>query len=150
MADTASLQETMRQLEANVAHMRKLIDEQAAVEVADQLELKLPPEIRVPRREVVATYLGRHRDMLDIVSKFGVALVNEFNNEPAEIELDQYDDPEIDDHYLTFTVRLPAYPDDGRSLMDRLDRVSDALDDQFSSASGEVLVTSDFRPLSVS
>src|SRR5207248_2026455 len=98
---------------------------------------------------VVAAYLRDHPDMVAIVNALGAALVREFEHEPAQIELDQYDDPEIDDHYLTFMVRLPVYPEDVRALMDRLDRVSDPFDAQFTTVSGSVLVTTDFQPVSV-
>src|SRR5689334_14954125 len=123
MADALDLQETLSQVEAGVARLRKLVDAQAAAGVAETIERALPPEITVPRPEVVATYVGKHPDMLDIVTSLAADLVREFGREPVQIELDQYDDPEIDDHYLTFTVRLPIYPEDIHLFMDHLDRV---------------------------
>ena len=108
------------------------------------MELSLPPEIRMPRREVVATYLGRHPDTVSVVASLAAALVREFEHEPAQIELDQYDDPEIDDHYLTFWVRLPAYDE---AFMERLDKVSRTADDPLATSTGYVLITSDFRGL---
>jgi hypothetical protein len=143
MADTASLRDSMRQLEADVARMRKLIDAQDDA----QVEFLLPAEIRVPRPSVVAAYLREHPDVVEIVSGMADGLVTEFEYEPAQIELDQYDDPEIDDHYLTFMVRLPDYPDDVRSFIERLDRVSDGYGDRLTNLSGWLLVTTDFRPI---
>jgi hypothetical protein len=144
MADTLDLQAAIQQVEADVARLRKLIDAQAATEVADELELKLPPEIKLPRREVVATYLGRHRDMLDIVSKFGVALADEFKHDCARIELDVQEDDYIDEQDLVFNVRVATYDE---SLMQRIDRVSDPFDDVLSRASGWVVATTDYGPV---
>ncbi len=147
MADTLDLQDAMRQVEADIARMRKLIDEQATAEAADAMELSLPAEIRVPRPAIVAAYLGKHPDMVSIITDLGLALVHEFEHDPAQIELDQYDDPEIDDHYLTFMVRMPTYDD---AFLDRLKKISRPFDDALTTASGWVLTMSDFRPVAVS
>ena len=81
-----------------------------------------------------------------MMSRFASVVRRESGNSLSRIA---FDNAEIDDHYLTFMVRLPVYPEDVRALMDRLDRVSDPFDAQFTTVSGSVLVTTDFQPVSV-
>src|SRR5439155_21043302 len=103
------LQDAMRQVEADVARLRKLIDAQAEAEAADAIELALPPEISVPRPSVVAAYVAKHPEMLDIVKDLAVSLVREFEHEPAQIELDVCVDDYIDERDLVFNVRVAKY-----------------------------------------
>jgi hypothetical protein len=70
--------------------------------------------------------------------------VRESENEPSQIILDMYDDPEIGYHYLRFVVRLQAYD---RSLTPRLHRVSEQFYDQMVHAREGVMITTDHRPM---
>lgn len=106
----------------------------------------LPPEVRVPRPAVVAACLRDHPDVAGTVGEMAAAVVVELQGERSEIELDLYEDPEIDDYrYLTFYVRVPEY--DG-TLLDRLDTVAEQFDDRFTHTSDMVLITTDHRPMS--
>ena len=153
--DLNSLREMVSQIEADVARLRALLDDQAngqagattmtAADAAAILaNLDLPETICVPRPERVAAYLAEHPALSEIVTGMAHALIREFENEPSQIILDVYDDPEIDDHNLQYIVRLPKY---GRSLMPRLDRVSEPFFELMIRAGEGVLVTTDHRPM---
>jgi len=61
----------------------------------------------------------------------------------AELALEPYRDPEIDHRYLTLEVRQEQYESD---IMDKLHRLSEEFANELSQCSGDLLVTTDFRP----
>ena len=146
--DLARFRKSISQLEKQVKELRRIAEDATANgTVADAnavITRVLGLGILCPRPDRVAAYLWIYHDVHDIVIGFADALICEFRGERAEIELDLYGDPEIDDEYLTFLVHVPEYSDD---FMCRLDKVSARFDDQLSKASGWVLVTTDFRPV---
>jgi len=153
--DLNSLREMVSQIEADVARLRALLDSQAngeagaitmtAAGAATILaDLALPETICVPRPDRVAAYLAERPGLSDIVKGMAAALVKEFENEPSQLILDVYDDPEIDDHNLKYIVRLPKY--DG-SLRPRLDHVWEPFAEQMVRAREGVNVTTDYRSM---
>ncbi len=60
----------------------------------------------------------------------------------AQVILDVYHDPEIEDHYLTLCVRLQHYDE---SFMDRLERTESEFIELLSSRDGWLQLTTDFR-----
>jgi len=97
----------------------------------------------VPRPADVAAYLVSHRALARIVPLVCEQARREFD-QGAELLLEVYRDPEIDDRHLTLYVRLPSY--EGDAIITRLDRVTQPFEDELCSASGYLLVTTDFRP----
>jgi len=105
--------------------------------------LNLPAEILVPWPDGVNAYVRAHPELADLVRDMAATLVEEFRNGRSEIELDLYQDPEIDDRYLVLYVRLPEY--DG-SLMPRIKAVTTRFDDRRAKMDGRILITSDYEP----
>ncbi len=61
----------------------------------------------------------------------------------AELTLELYRDPEIDDRYLTLLVRQPQYE---ANIVERLDQLAAQFADELDRCTGDLLVTTDFRP----
>ena len=161
--DVQGLRRTIRNIEAQVSHLnaevarlRKIADDaegaarsEASVpslpipDLAD-IGLTLPPVILAKDRTEIVAYLRRHSDMTGPVEKAAQALVDEFGEEPSEIELVLYRDPEIEDRTLTFYVRVPTYDD---AFMARIDKVYDRLDDVLARGSEMILITTDHLPI---
>ena len=98
--------------------------------------------IVVPHAATVRNYLASHRALAKILPSVCEQARGEFGQE-AELMLQVYRDPEIDDRHLTLYVRLPVYDD---TVIARLDRVTQGFDDELCRASGYLLLTTDFRP----
>ena len=147
--DLPGLRSELRHLESRVAELRRIVHaaEQQEIAATGQADpgVPLPPEIVVPRPGAVADYLRARPDLAQIVAEMARALLQEFANEPSQIELDVYQDPEIDDRYLVYYVRLPEY-DEG--FVDRLERVSAQFDGRSGTVDDWVLVTTDYHPMS--
>lgn len=88
----------------------------------------------------VQQYLERNPDLAAVLPAICEQARQEFAR-PDELAIELYRDPEIKDEYLTLYVRQPRYEAD---LMARIERLSDALGEQTASASGYLLLTTDF------
>jgi hypothetical protein len=97
--------------------------------------------VLVPKMDDVESYLARHSDLEGLVEAICKKARAEFGVS-AELALQVYEDPEIDDRYLTLYVRQETYAHD---IIDRIEVVSGEFHRQLESASGYVLVTTDFR-----
>jgi hypothetical protein len=98
-----------------------------------------------PNPSEVDSYLNQHPDLSSILPGLARAARAEFE-EPAELSLEVYHDPEIDDHYLTLVVRLPAYD---QQTMKRIDAVWGKFEKKIGKSSGWLTLTTDFRLLKV-
>jgi hypothetical protein len=98
--------------------------------------------VKIPRSVDFGAYLESHPDLADIVPSVCAQARQEFGKH-SELILQVYRNPEIDDRHLSLIVRLPSY--DG-NIMQRLDRVTEPFEEELCSASGYLLVTTDFRP----
>jgi hypothetical protein len=96
--------------------------------------------VRIPRPQEVLAYLDRYPDMLDLVEKASAETEQEFGDD-AELSLELYRDPEIDDQYLTLYVRQAAYD---KHIMDRIEAVRERYRQALSDKSGWLHVTTDF------
>jgi len=146
--DTSDLRSTIEALEEQVARLRQIADaaESQSSRVADlaAVGLTLPPEVIVTRPDEIAQYLRKHPDLTAVVGEMAAALVEEFRGERSEIEVVLYQDPEIDDRYLTLYVRVPNYDD---TLVPRLDAVWERVDSGYPPTPEWVQVTTDHRPI---
>ena len=97
--------------------------------------------IAVSRPREVNAYLRQHPDLAELVPAVCADVRREFGSS-TELALDVYDDPEVEDSYLTLYVRPPTYEAD---LLDRIHRVSDTHAEDLARTSGHFLVTTDFR-----
>jgi hypothetical protein len=109
---------------------------------ADLLETLSPLRIFLNRPDEVRMYLVRHADLAGILPGFCARARDEFGK-GAELHLEVYHDPEIEDQFLKLTVRLPSY--DG-TVLGRLERVWQPDETMLAGSSGYLLVTTDFRP----
>jgi hypothetical protein len=100
-------------------------------------------QVLMPQEVEVRSYLARHPDVSESVERICRSARQEFGPDAALI-LGVYQDPEIDDQYLSLCVRLKSYPPD---VLDRIRAISAAYDDALADEAGHVLVTTDFRPL---
>ncbi|MFN8635696.1 MAG: hypothetical protein U0893_17755 [Chloroflexota bacterium] len=145
-ANLSDLLSTIRRLKDDVTDLSRIAESvelaRAAAGDSEPPGVDLPTEVKVPRPSAVAAYLSVHPDLAPILSDMAGALVREFQPEPSEIELAVYQDPEIDDEYLTFYVRVLHYDD---TLMSRLRAVAEPFDDRLAHASDIVLITTDHR-----
>jgi len=90
----------------------------------------------------VRGYLRRHRDLSSGLPKIINDVRNEFGPQ-ADLSLDVYRDPEIDDQYLTLRLILPRY---GPDTMNRIEAVSRGFEQHIRPTAGYVLLTTDFCP----
>jgi len=98
--------------------------------------------VRVRMRDEVYCYLIRHHDLTDLVPVVVGAALERFADR-AELSLEVYRDPEIDDQYLTLYVRQERYDD---TIMDTIKEVWREYQSDLADKSGWLLVTTDFGP----
>ena len=97
--------------------------------------------VRVPKPEEVQRYFSEYPGFQETVRPLCEAVRREFGPE-AELSLELYGDPEIDDHHLTLYVRENNYP---AGFMARVDRAIEPFQEELCRQSGWLLVTTDFR-----
>jgi hypothetical protein len=95
----------------------------------------------VPKRQEVIDYLSRFPDLEPIVPAICASMRQSFGPE-AELSLELYRDPEIDDRFVILYVRLPKYD---QTIMERIDTACRPFDAAREAAEGYFLVTTDFR-----
>ena len=90
----------------------------------------------------VGRYLGEHTELRSVVPQVCQRVREEFGPD-AELLLELYRDPEIDDRYLTLKVRQERYDS---NIIERLDQISGEFADELEPYSGQILLTTDFGP----
>ncbi len=98
-------------------------------------------QVVIRRPEDVRTYLEQHPEFIGLLPLLCERTRQEFGKE-CEIVLEVYHDPEIVDHHLSLTIRLPMYDE---KTMGRIDRVWEPYEKELAEASGFLLLTTDFR-----
>jgi hypothetical protein len=73
------------------------------------------PQVRIKNPKLVRRYLRKFNDMIDVVPEAVNAARRHFPE--AQLVLDLYEDPEIDDRYLVLYVRLWSYDE---SVMEKV------------------------------
>jgi hypothetical protein len=96
----------------------------------------------IPREDEVRDYLDQYPDLGDMLGPISVSARQEFG-ENAELALEVYGDPEIDDRYLSFYIRPSIYD---LQIMTRIEKIRDQFRDSLADCSGWLLVTTDFIP----
>jgi hypothetical protein len=90
----------------------------------------------------IMQYLTDFPDVAPIIGSLLGAARHEFGRN-AELLLELYRDPDINDKYLKVCIRVPKYDETVRR---RLEVISRSHEDLLSSASGYVTITTDYRP----
>ena len=98
------------------------------------------PRVRVKNTDEVKKYLMKFSDIVDLVPK--VVNVAKKHFPEAQLVLDLYLDPEIDDQYLVLYVRLNEYKED---FVERADRAEAEFLNDFVDKRGEIFLTTDFK-----
>ncbi len=104
--------------------------------------LPIGTDVAVLNPQNVECYLGEHSALKLLLPQICQRVREEFGQD-AELSLELYRDPEIDDRYLTVEVRQHQYES---NIMDKLDGLSEEFSTELSQCSGHVLVTTDFSP----
>lgn len=96
-----------------------------------------------PNPGAVIGYLLQNPSLYDVVL-YACILTEEEFGQSAQVMLDLYNDPEVDDQYITIYIRQEHYADD---IMDRIDVICNEYEEALRNTSGWLLVTTDFMPL---
>ncbi len=97
--------------------------------------------VKIPSLTRVRNYLLNYSDMTDILHPVCQS-IREYFGCKAEISLEVYEDPEIDDEYLTLYIRAQEYSD---SIMNKIRDLRKEFEEQLSYRDGWVLITADFK-----
>lgn len=107
--------------------------------VLDQL---LVGGVLIPNVGAVRGYMRQYPDIAAPLPRVYAATRN-YVGPDAQLSLDVYRDPEVDDSYLTLYARQQQYDE---HIVDGLETVAAAFDGEFSKTSGWLLITTDFAP----
>jgi hypothetical protein len=100
-----------------------------------------PHRIHVPKRADVTNYVAKYKQLGKLLPEVCAQLRQAFGPQ-AELSLELYRDPEIDDPYLTLYVREAKY---GPEIMQKIDAVSREFNGKLEQVSGYLLLTTDFH-----
>ena len=120
----------MNSNEVLTPHMNEVLDEIARAGVL------------IPCQNDIAAYLQQHPDMTSLVAQLAFAAREQLPRD-AQLSLELYRDPEIDDTYLTLYVRQRHYI---HNLTKRTHAIMDEFDHELATCSGWLLLTTDYRP----
>jgi len=109
-------------------------------EVKDILENLKAMHVMIPESPEVSEYLLAHLDLSCLIPMICSKLIKTFS-EDAKLFLEIYRDPEIHDEYLTIYIRKNKYEE---MILDRIDEAMSEFESALGSASGWLLVTTDF------
>lgn len=96
--------------------------------------------VRVHHPGSVLDYLTQYPGLVDVLPKAVAAARAHFPE--AQLVMDLYQDPEIEDRYLVLYVRLKAYDD---SVLERLEQAESAFIHLLEGTEGWLQLTTDFR-----
>ena len=109
-------------------------------EVKDVLEVLEAMHVVIPETSEVSEYLLAHPDLSCLIPPICCKLIKTFP-EDAKLFLEIYRDPEIHDEYLTIYIRKNVYEE---QILDCIDEAMAEFEPTLGSASGWLLVTTDF------
>ena len=104
--------------------------------------LPMGTDVTIPNPQDVECYLGEHSGLQLLLPQICQRVREEFGQD-AELSLELYRDPEIDDQYLTLEVRQDRYD---ANIIERLDQLGEQFADELERCTGDILLTTDFRP----
>jgi len=114
-------------------------------EISSSLRELVEMGIKVPRYEEIHDYLLLFPDTVDVLPKIGKSARAHFPT--AELSLELYRDPEIEDEHLVLYVRLPEYKkEDVKNLLEEIHKVVRENKGIFVGKKGWLLFTTDFKP----
>jgi len=109
-------------------------------DVKDVLEVLKAMHVMIPETSEVSEYILAHPDLSCLIPAICCKLIKMFP-EDSKLFLEIYRDPEIHDEYLTLYVRKNVYEE---QILDCIDEAMAEFERALGSASGWLLVTTDF------
>jgi hypothetical protein len=102
--------------------------------------------ICIPQPEKIFNYLLNKIDMVDFLDLICNHTLELFQDSASitQLSLELYNDVEIEDSYLTLYIRQNEYE---HNIFEKIDKICDEFQDQFSNIKGWLLITSDFKPI---
>lgn len=100
-----------------------------------------PYHIKIARCAEVGQYIAHNGELGPALAEICAEVRRAFGPK-AELALELYRDPEVDDQYLTLYVRQVEYATD---IMDRIEAVLNQFMRRLEKCSGHLLITTDFR-----
>ena len=124
-----------------------VLDSEAAQAASDptfngDLKPAIGFDVSIRNAADVEGYVAQHPTLRSLLNRICEQARVEFGRD-AELTLELYRDPEIDDRYLTLLVRQPQYD---ANIVERLDQLAAQFADELDRCTGDLLVTTDFRP----
>lgn len=99
-------------------------------------------DVAVPNQQAVECYLADHAALQALLPLICERVRAEFGGD-AELSLELYRDPEVEDRYLTLYVRQDQYE---ANIVERLDQLSEQFADELDRCTGDLLLTADLSP----
>src|SRR5688572_10327688 len=117
----------------------RLLDSPVNVALSEQSvvansRLDVGPDVAIPNPLDVERYLSDHSTLRSLVPRICERVRAEFGN-AAELSLELYRDPEIDDRYLSLDIRQDQYASD---IISRLDQLSEEFATELGQCSGHI------------
>jgi hypothetical protein len=106
------------------------------------LQRLAPYDVLCANRDELEAWLADHADLTPLLERVCARLREEFGQH-AELSLEFYKDPEQQDQYPVLYVRQRKYE---AGILKRIESVVNPFLPQFEAASGDLLITTDFRP----
>lgn len=110
-------------------------------EVSQHIEHLQARGVRIPVLEAVSEFLRAHPELMPLLIP-AVETARE-HLPKAELSLEHYTDPEIEDEYLALYARYADYNED---ILQRLDRAREACEALGQGVSDLLFITTDFKP----
>ena len=122
-------------------HLHPLVDQVRQIEVAMvQLGSK---GVDIPHPSSLKDYMIAHPNIWEVVI-YATEIARLHFGDNAQLSLEVYSDPEIDDNYVTLYIRQNEYDD---NLMRQIKKIRKTYESMLVGKSGWFLVTTDFRTL---
>ena len=96
--------------------------------------------VRLRHTDRILEYLLQHPELMEVVPVMVEAARRHFPQ--AQLVMDVYQDPEIEDRYLVLYVRLEQYDE---SLVERLEKAEEEYLSRLANKEGWIQLTTDFR-----
>ena len=124
-----------------------VLDSEAAQAASDptfnsDLKPTIGFDVSIRNAADVEGYVVEHPMLRSLLNRICEQARIEFGH-GTELTLELYRDPEIDDRYLTLLVRQSQYD---ANIVERLDQLAAQFADELDRCTGDLLVTTDFRP----
>jgi len=112
-----------------------------STEVSEIIEQLKTRGIHIPSLESVSTFLTAHPELARLLIPTVEIAQNRLPK--AELSLEHYTDPEIEDEYLALYARYADYNED---ILQRLDHAREACEALGQGVSDLLFITTDFKP----